>query len=43
MIVFAHYKFGLVQIQESGVKRGGGGGGGIRPLCLSEFFKSRSR
>ena len=24
MIVFAHTKFGLVRIEESGVKRGGG-------------------
>ena len=41
MIVFAHTKFGLVRIQESGVKKGGGGGGGRIP-GLSEFFKSRS-
>ena len=32
MIVFAHTKFGLVQIKGSGVKRGDG---------LSEFLKSR--
>ena len=32
MIVFAHTKFSLVRIQESGVKRGGG----IRPPPQSE-------
>ena len=36
MIVFAHSKFGLVQIQESGVKRGGGGGGGAESVPPSE-------
>ena len=36
MIVFAHTKFGLVQIKGSGVK-----GGGFRPPGLSEFLKSR--
>ena len=36
MIVFAHTKFGLVQIQGSEVKRGGGG---IRPPRSERVFQ----
>ena len=39
MIVFAHNKFGLVQIKGSGVKRGDG----FRPHGLSEVLKSLRR